>query len=323
VTNFIRLKREGFRPDRDLILALTADEEGGRGPNGVAWLLEHRRALIDAGFCVNTDAGGGQAKGGRRQLYSVQAAEKGYLSFVLTAKNPGGHSSLPTRENAIYELAAALLKVRDVQFPVDLNEVTREYFGRTAKLETGQGAADRRAVAKVPPDADAASRLSESPYENALLRTTCVATMLEGGHADNALPQTAAATVNCRVLPGETQSEVERRLRAAVGSGIDVRVKIPMQPNVASPPPVELLRRVEGVVHSMWPELPVVPVMETGGTDGKPLRAAGIPTYGISQMFYDLDDIRAHGKDERIRTEYFYDGLEFGYRMIKAMAGAF
>ncbi len=319
VTNFIRLKREGFRPERDLILALTADEEGGRGPNGVAWLLRNRRALIDAAFCVNTDSGGGQAQGGRRVLYSVQAAEKGYLSFFLTARNPGGHSSLPVRQNAIYELSAALLRVRDLEFPLDLNDVTRQYFARTANLKQGQDAADRRAVAKIPPDPAAAERLSSLPYENALLRTTCVATMLAGGHADNALPQTAEATVNCRVLPGETQAEVEGRLRQAAGTGIEVRVKYPMAPNAASPPPPALLGRVEDVVHSMWSGLPVIPVMETGGTDGKPLRAAGIPTYGMGQMFGDLDDIRAHGQDERIRLQYFYDGLEFGYRLIKEM----
>jgi acetylornithine deacetylase/succinyl-diaminopimelate desuccinylase-like protein len=235
VTDFMRLKREGFRPDRDLILALTADEEGGRGPNGVDWLLKNRRDLIDAELCVNTDAGGGQAKDGHRQLYSVQAAEKGYASFLLTAHNPGGHSSLPRPENAIYELAAALLKIREVRFPVHLNEVTRGYFLRTAELTAGQEAADRRAVAQYPPDEQAAARLSRTPYENALLHTTCVATMLSGGHADNALPQTATATVNCRVLPGEAQSEVEARLKESPGPTIEIRVKIPMQPNVASP----------------------------------------------------------------------------------------
>jgi acetylornithine deacetylase/succinyl-diaminopimelate desuccinylase-like protein len=317
VTNFIRLKREGFRPDRDLILALTADEEGGRGPNGVAWLLAHRRPLIDAAYCINTDAGGGQAQDGRPILYSVQAAEKGYVSFFLTARNPGGHSSLPVRENAIYELSEALLKVRDIAFPVDLNDVTRGYFERTARLKNGQEAADRSAVARTPPDEAAAARLSAAPYENALLHTTCVATMLSGGHADNALPQTARATVNCRVLPGETQQQVEARLRQAAGPAIEVTVKIPLAPNPASPIPPALLTRLDKLVDSMWPGLPVVPVMETGGTDAKPLRGAGIPTYGISQMFYDLDDIRAHGKDERIRTAYFHQGLDFGYRLIK------
>ncbi|MBI5085120.1 MAG: M20/M25/M40 family metallo-hydrolase [Acidobacteria bacterium] len=300
VANLIRLKREGFKPERDIIVALTADEEGGRGPNGVEWLLHNRRELIDAEFCVNTDAGGGQAQDGRRILYSVQAAEKGYLSFVLAAKNAGGHSSLPRGENAIYELAAALLRVKALEFPVELNEVTRSYFEKKAKI----------------PGAP-----TEAVYENAQRRTTCVATMLSGGHADNALPQTAEATVNCRVLPGGTQADVQERLQKAVGPGIEVRVKIPLQPNPASPPPPALMARVEKVVHSMWPGLVVLPVMETGGTDGKPLRGAGIPVYGIAQMFYDLDDIRAHGKDERIRTAYYYDGLEFGYRLMKELSG--
>jgi acetylornithine deacetylase/succinyl-diaminopimelate desuccinylase-like protein len=321
--NFIRLKREGFRPDRDLILALTADEEGGRGPNGVAWLLENRRALIDAEFCVNADAGGGQARAGRRRLYSVQAAEKGHVSFLLRARNPGGHSSLPPAENAIYELAAALLRIRDIRFPVQLNEVTRGYFLRTAELFSSGDAADRRAVAQEPPDAEAAARLSRAPYENALLHTTCVATMLAGGHADNALPQTATATVNCRLLPGETQSAVADRLRTAAGPGIEVTVKTPLQPSPASPLNPALLRQVERVAGSMWAGLPVVPVMETGYTDGRTLRAAGIPTYGIAQMFYDVDDIRAHGKDERIRTSYFDEGLEVGYRMIRELAAGF
>jgi len=320
VANMIRLKKEGFKPERDIILALTADEEGGRGPNGVEWLLRNRRSLIDAEFCVNTDSGGGQAEGGKRILYSVQAAEKGYVSFLLTVKNPGGHSSLPVKENAIYDLAAALLRVRDLQFPVQLNDVTRSYFERTAALKEGQEAADRKAAASTPPDEDAAARLSRSPYENALLRTTCVATLLSGGHADNALPQTAQATVNCRALPGTAQSEIETRLREAVGPGVDVGVKFPLRPNPASPPPPAVMGRVEETVRSIWPGLPVIPVMETGGTDGKALRVAGIPTYGIAQMFYDLDDIRAHGQDERIRTSYFYDGLEFGYRLMKALS---
>lgn len=322
VANLIRLKREGFTPERDIIVALTADEEGGRGPNGVEWLLQNRRPLIDAEFCVNTDSGGGQARDGRRLLYSIQAAEKGYVSFRLVAKNRGGHSSLPTPDNAIYELAAALLRLKSLEFPVQLNAVTREYFARAAALKTGAEAADLRAVAQEPPGAAAAARLSAQPYENALLHTTCAATMLAGGHADNALPQTAEATVNCRALPGTTQAEIESRLRTAAGPGIEVAVKIPLRPNPASPPPADLMRRVERTVHSLWPGLPVVPVMETGGTDGKPIRAAGIPTYGIAQMFYDLDDIRAHGQDERIRTAYFYDGLEFGYRLMKAMSEA-
>jgi acetylornithine deacetylase/succinyl-diaminopimelate desuccinylase-like protein len=325
VTNFIRLKQEGFRPQRDLILALTADEEnGGQGSvNGVQWFLDHRRSLIDAQFCVNTDSGGGQARQGERLLFALQAAEKAYLSVVLRATNPGGHSSMPRPENAIYDLATALMKIRELQFPVDLNEVTRAYFSRTAGLKNAPAAADRKSVSKSPPDQNAAARLSTSPYENALLRTTCVATMLSGGHAENALPQTAEATVNCRVLPGEIQASVVDRIRATVGPTIDIRTKIQMEPTIVYPLPQPLLTRVQGVVQSIWPGLPVVPVMETGGTDGEKLRRAGIPTYGVCQIFADLDDIRAHGRDERIRTEYFYEGLEFGYRLMKELSRPF
>ena len=321
VANFVRLRQEGFRPERDLILALTADEEGGRGPNGVRFLLDRRRPLLDAEFCVNTDGGGGQSVSGRPILYSVQAAEKGYLTFTLRARRPGGHSSQPVPENAIYDLAAALLKVRDLQFPVRLNDITRRYFEGTARLKQGQEAADRLAVAKGGPEAEAAAaRLSRLPYENALLRTTCVATLLAGGHAENALPQSAEASVNCRVLPGEAQSEVEARLRAAVGSGVLLEATSPLRENPVSLPPPALLAQIESVVHAATPLLPVVLTMETGGTDGKSLRAAGIPTYGLAEMFYDLDDVRAHGQDERIRVSDFEQGLDFGYRLARELA---
>ena len=325
VTNFIRLKQEGFQPERDLILALTADEENS-GPdslNGIKWLLEHRRSILDAEFCVNVDSGGGQTRQGRRLLFAVQAAVKAYLSVVLRATNHGGHSSMPPRENAIYDVATALMKIRELQFPLNLNEVTRAYFLKTAGQGNAEEAADRESVTKSPPDQDAAARLSKSPYENALLHTTCVATMLSGGHADNALPQTAEATVNCRVLPGETQAQTVERMRMAVGPQVDIRIKIPMEPTTVYPLPETLLKRVHGIVQSMWPNLPIVPVMETGGTDGERLRHAGIPTYGVCQIFADLDDIRAHGRDERIRTYYFYEGLEFGYRLIRELSRAF
>jgi acetylornithine deacetylase/succinyl-diaminopimelate desuccinylase-like protein len=322
VANFLRLSQEGFRPDRDLILALTADEEGGRGPNGVGWLLEHRRALIDAEYCANTDGGGGQAIAGRHVLYSMQAAEKGYLTFALRARRAGGHSSQPVPENAIYDLASALLRVRDMRFPVHLNDITRRYFEATALLKSGQEAADRRALAGGGASAaDAAARLSRAAYDNALLHTTCVATMLAGGHAENALPQSAEATVNCRVLPGETQAEVESRLRDAVGSGIEIETTSALQPNPVSLPPPQLLARVEAVVREAS-AVPVVLTMETGGTDGKALRAAGIPTYGLAQMYYDLDDLRMHGRDERIRMSDFDEGLEFGYRLMKSLSRA-
>lgn len=229
---------------------------------------------------------------------------------------------MPVKQNAIYELSAALLKIRDLQFPVSLNDVTWSYFQRTAEISTGQQAADRKAVTKTPPDPAAASRLSAQPFENALLHTTCVATMLSGGHADNALPQTAEASVNCRLLPNEQQANVERVIRNAVGSQIDVKVKNPLRPNPPSPVPPAILNRVQAVAQAAWPGIVVTPVMETGGTDGKAIRSAGMPTYGMGFTFNDLEDIRAHGKDERIRTTNFYEGLDFGYRLIKEFAKA-
>ncbi|MBN8734539.1 MAG: M20/M25/M40 family metallo-hydrolase [Acidobacteria bacterium] len=299
VANFIRLKREGFTPDRDLILALTAGEEGGAEPNGVDWLLKNRRDLIDAEFCVNVDAGGPQARDGRLASYTMQAAEKTFLSLSMTARNPGGHSSQPRADNAIYDLAEALLKLRAHQFPVMLNDVTRAWFSATGET---QDAAD--------------------PYRNALLRTTCVATMLDAGHASNALPQKAQATVNCRVLPGHTQAEVEAALRQAAGNKVEWAVQWPMANSPASPLPPSLVQRVESIVAAQWPGLRVVPTMETGATDGALMRRAGIPTYGLALIAVDLEDNRMHGKDERIRIRYFNEGLDFGYRLIRAVAAA-
>ena len=299
IANFIRLKREGFTPDRDLILALTAGEEGGAEPNGVDWLLKNRRDLVDAEFCVNVDAGGPQARDGRLASYTMQAAEKGFLSLTMTARNPGGHSSQPRADNAIYDLAEALLKVRAYQFPVMLNDVTRAWFAATGEAQD-----------------------SRDPYRNALLRTTCVATMLEAGHASNALPQKAQATVNCRVLPGHTQAEVESTLRQLTGPNVEWTVPWPLAPSPASPLPPALIQRVESAVDAQWPGLRVIPTLETGATDGALMRRASIPTYGLALIAVDLEDNRMHGKDERIRIRYFDDGLDFGYRLIRAVATA-
>jgi len=212
----IRLKQEGFRPDRDLILALTADEEGGDS-NGVRWLVENHRDLIDAAYCVNTDGGDFQIQNGKRRLTAIQASEKLSVHYLLEVKNRGGHSSLPRKDNAIYQLANALVRLEKLAFPVDLNEVTRAFFERDAALESGQVAADMKAVAHEPPDPAAAGRLSASPYYNSLLRTTCVATRLDAGHANNALPQTARAVVNCRILPGESPEQARKSLAQVVG----------------------------------------------------------------------------------------------------------
>lgn len=319
VATFIRLKQENFRPDRDLILALTADEEGGNY-NGVEWLLKDHRDLIDADAALN-EGGGGQIKNGKYLLNSVQASEKVYQSYRLEVKNPGGHSSRPVKDNAIYHLAEGLARLAKFDFPVSLNEVTTTYYQRMAGLAAGQAAADMRAVARKPPDSAAAARLSSSPYDNALMRTTCVATRLEGGHADNALPQTARALVNCRILPGESPTEIQAALvRVLNNDKISVTPVGGSKPSAPSPLRAEIMGAIEKITADMWPGIPVVPVMSTGATDGLYLRNAGIPTYGVSGLFGDVDDSRAHGKDERMGVKQFYEGREFLYRLVKALS---
>lgn len=332
MASFIRLKREGFVPDRDIILALTADEEGGAS-NGVSWLLKDHRDLIDAAFALNPDAGGVNTLKGKPVSLGVEATEKLYADFRLTVTNPGGHSSLPKKDNAIYSLAAALTKLEAYRFPVELNTVTRGYFQATAKTLTGQTAADMRAVLKTPPDPAAAARLSREALYNAMLRTTCVATMLDAGHAPNALPQRAQANVNCRIFPGHTPAEIRSKLIAAIA---DPKVEVQLldsarRPSDAglneisvSPPPLnpEVFGALKSVVATMWPGLPVVPEMETGATDSKYTMAAGIPSYGFCGMGIDEDDSRAHGQDERLGIESYYTGAEFQYRYLKALTGA-
>lgn len=320
VATLARLKREGYRPDRDLILALTAGEEGGSDYNGVQWLLEHHRDLIEAEYVINMDGGDPVKVEGRRLMRSVQAAEKVYVTFKLEVHNPGGHSSLPTKDNAIYRLASALGRVSAYEFPARLNEITRTFFQRIAPLQQGAVATDMAAVGATS-DTAAIRRLSDlSPLWNAQLRTTCVATQLAGGHAENALPQTASATVNCRMLPGTPQDEVQRALVAAVN---DTAVAVTVvQPAVPSPPSAlrpEIMGPIERVTKRLW-NIPVIPVMETGATDGLFLRNAGIPVYGVSGVFVDIDDVRAHGKDERIGVQDYYDGAEYIYQLVRAVS---
>ena len=331
VSAFIRLRGEGFRPNRDLIVALTADEEGGKS-NGVDWLLKNHRELIDAAFVLNADSGGVTTANGKPVNVDVEACEKLYADFQLTVTNPGGHSSLPVPDNAIYHLADALSRLEHTRFPVELNAVTRTYFERRAPLEPAQTRSDMNAVLHNPPDADAVARLDKDPRYHSTLRTTCVATRLNAGHANNALPQTAQANVNCRILPGHSREEVRQRLieifadpkvvvryddqgtvsdRAPVAKGFD-----PVMP------PPEVLRPLERVAAEMWPGAPVIPEMETGASDSVHTIAAGIPSYGINGLAIDQDDVRAHGKDERVRVGAFYDGVEFYYRYLKALASA-
>lgn len=317
----LRLKREHVVPERTLILALTAGEEGGGGYNGISWLIENHRDLIDAEWCINPDGGDPLLKNGKMFVRALQASEKLYQSYYLTTTNKGGHSSMPTPDNAIARLAEAIGRVSRFHFPVHLNETTRAYFERSAGLESGQSAADMRAIAKNERDSTAAARLSVSPFYNAQLRTTCVPTMLEGGHAPNALPQLARALVNCRILPGETPAEVQAVLvRVVADDSVKVTPIDSGKPGKASPLSPSVMNPLEKVTQRLWPGVPVIPQMETGATDGWRLRDAGIPTYGLSGIPLDVDDIRAHGRDERIMVKSFYEGVEYMYQLVREVA---
>lgn len=319
--NLIRMKREGFVPDRDIIVALTADEEGGPR-NGVDFILkEHRDVLGDVAYALN-EGGGGMEKDGRKVSNNVQASEKVFLSFEFQATNPGGHSSLPVKKNAIYDLSRALAAVQEHDFSVRLNPVTEAFFSRSADLVGGEtGQAMSRIVAN-PGDAAAAATLSVEPNYNSRLRTTCVATLLQGGHAQNALPQMARATVNCRILPNHAPEDVHATLQA-LAAPFDVTVTPTSEPTASPPSPLteEVLGPIERITAEMWPGVKVLPVMSTGATDGLYLRNAGIPVYGVSGLFGDMDDNRAHGQDERISIPNFYEGQEFLYRLVKALTG--
>jgi len=324
VTTFLRLKQEHFQPDRDLILALTADEEGGAS-NGVAWLIKNHRDLIDAEYVINPDAGDFELDNGKHLLVGIQASEKLYQDFDLKVSSPGGHSSLPTSENAIYQLAAGLTRLEKYQFPFELNEVTREYFRREASIVGGQTGADMQAILQTPPDPEALARLSAIPYYNARIRTTCVPTRLDGGHANNALPGMARANVNCRILPGHSPDEIETTLVKVLADSHIVVTHAPGLassgiPNPPSPLRPDLMAALQKVAGEMWPGIPIVPVMDAGASDGAISRAAGLPTYGLPGLFMDVDDDRSHGRDERVRVASFYDGVDFYYRLVKALS---
>ena len=319
IANLIRYKREGFTPDRDIIVALTADEEGGGPNNGVEWLLKNKRELIDAEFCVN-EGGWGESIAGKRISNDVQISEKYVINYRLEVRNKGGHSSLPVADNAIYHLAASLERLSKFAFPLKTNEVTRAYFQGMAKVEAPAIRADLAQVADGAPDAMA--RVAQvTPAWNATLRTTCVATQLEGGHARNALPQLAAATVNCRVLPEDTQEDVTATLKNVLADEqVSVTVLGEVKRGAPSPMRPDILTAVNAVTDALWPGVPAVPMMVMGATDGLYLRAEGIPTYGIQGIFYDRDDIRFHGRDERLKVESFYEGQTFLYELIKRLA---
>lgn len=321
VANLIRYRQEGFKPDRDILVVLETDEEIlDRNGVGMEWLVKNHRDLIDADFALN-EGGGVGLKDGKPLRVAVQTSEKVPANYVLEVKNAGGHSSLPAKDNAIYRLAEGLVRLSKFDFPVQLNETARAWLEGAGALEEPQVAADMKSIASGPPDAGAVERLSSKPIYNAQLRTTCVATMLEGGHAVNALPQTARATINCRVLPGASVEEVQTTLARVLA---DPQISVtPTWAHVASAPsPLdpEIMETIERLSAEFWPGAPVIPTMSSGATDGSFLRNAGIHTYGHSGLALDSVDVRFHGRDERVPVKSFYDGLEYQYRLVKALS---
>ncbi len=317
IANLIRYKREGWKPDRDLIVALTADEEGGGPYNGVVWLLKNRRDLIDAEYCLN-EGGWGSMVSGKRVSNNVQVSEKYVGNFRLEVKNKGGHSSLPVADNAIYRLAEALVRLSKYKFPAQTNDVTKAYLEQMAKIRPEPASSLMRAAAQG--SEEAMEKLSaESTELNATLRTTCVATMLDGGHALNALPQTAGAMVNCRILPETKPEEVLTTLKKVVADDqVSITAAREMEAGPPSPLRPDLFRAASRITDTMWSGVPAIPTMVMGATDGLYLRRAGIPTYGIQGIF--IDEFRAHGRDERVGINEFYEGSVFLYELVKALA---
>jgi acetylornithine deacetylase/succinyl-diaminopimelate desuccinylase-like protein len=318
IANIIRLKNEGYVPDRDIVIALTADEEGGCC-NGARWLIANHRELVDAAYVIN-EGGGGSLRDGKPFVNTVQATEKVVATFTVTARNRGGHSSVPRPDNAIYQLAEALVRFSHFAFPVQFNDVTRAYFDKVATFEAPATSAALRVLLKNPADAAASAVVSRDPRYNSQLRTTCVATMLSGGHATNALPQTADARINCRMLPNTNPADVRAAIVAAIAdTGIEVSAAPAMRPSAPSPLLPEVLGPIQGITRQLFGNIPVVPMMGTGATDSQGFRTLGIPAYGVSGLMGDPEDIRAHGKDERMLVKSFFDGQEFLYRLTKAL----
>jgi acetylornithine deacetylase/succinyl-diaminopimelate desuccinylase-like protein len=331
VATFLRLHREGYKPRRDLILALTADEEGGRF-NGAGWLIENHRDLVDAAYVINPDSGGVELEHGRALVVDVGATEKIYSDFQVTALNRGGHSSIPRPDNAIYELTAALSKLEAYSFPFELNPVTRAYFAKLAERETGQTAADLKAILATPPDQAAATRLRTDPAFNSNMRTTCVATRLTAGHANNALPQTAQAIVNCRIFPGHSPEEIRKQL---IGVFADDKLSVkyvsdagvvpdtaPDRKPISPPPPSpEVFEPLTRLTAALWPGAPVTAEMENGASDSIYFAQAGIPSYGFSAVALERDDERAHGRDERLPIDSYWKSLDFFYSFTKSLGG--
>ena len=321
--NLIRYRKESYRPERDLIQVATCDEEMVPSEySGIVYLLKNHRDLIDAEFALNEGGAALLDKSGNYQRMTIQAGEKVFQTYQLEVTNRGGHSSLPVKDNAITHLAGGLARLGAFDFPFKLSATTRAYFESMSRIETGQTAADMKAILREPPDAEAIARLSVNPINNSAFRTTCVATMLDAGHATNALPQRARATVNCRILPGESVPEVRQTLVRVLADD-KISVTPTHEPTLSPPPPLTpaIVGPVEKVSGEMWPGVPVVPTLLAGATDGRFTINAGIPTYGVSGMFRDPDGSGVHGLNERIRVRTMYEGQEFLYRLVKLYAG--
>ena len=331
VFTFLRLHREGYQPKRDLILALTADEEGGKF-NGADWLVKEHRDLVDAAFVINPDSGGVELDKGRAVVADVEATEKVYSDYQVTALDRGGHSSIPRPDNAIYELTRALNKLAVYSFPFEMNEVTRTYFLNLAGQETGPAAEDMKAILAAPPNLAAAARLSTEPSFNSNFRTTCVATRLAAGHANNALAQTAQANVNCRIFPGHSPEEIRQVLIGVFGdekltvkyvsdAGVVLNTAPERKAMVPPAPSKEVFEPLTRLTQAIWPGTPVTPVMENGASDSIYFAQAGIPCYGYSAIALERDDDRAHGQDERLPVESYWKSLDFFYSFAQAVGG--
>lgn len=322
VDTLIRLRMEGYKPKRTIKMALTCGEEGGSAFNGAEYLAKHQRQLIDAAFALNEFAYGVLDAQGHRVVMEIEAGEKTYQDYKLEVVNPGGHSSRPVKNNAIYRLAAGLTRLADYDFPVQLNDASRTYFSRMSRIVGGEtGAAMKSLVDSADPKA--AATLSLDPRFNSMLRTTCVATLMDAGHATNALPQRARANINCRIFPGVAVEDVRQTLvRVVADPQISVTAVDPSDLVVQAPPLTPaIMKPIEQVTHRLYPGIEVVPVLQAAGTDANYLAASGIPTYGISGMFVDPDLSNIHGLNERIRVQSLYDGRDFLFSLVKLYAG--
>jgi acetylornithine deacetylase/succinyl-diaminopimelate desuccinylase-like protein len=321
--SLIRLKKEGYVPDRDIIVMFSADEEVGLEQDGPNFMVTQKRPLVDAGLVINPDGGSGEIQNNKRLDFGIETVQKTYMTFKMETTNKGGHSSEPRPDNAIYQLAAGLTKLSQYQFPYKTNATTRAYFAAVSTTADGARKADLLALSKEPLDTTVAARLAQHDVSiNSILHTTCVATMLKAGVQENALPSSADATIQCRVFPGESVEETRATIEKVAGDpGIKVTLLEPVQPAPETVPDPKIIAQVTKVVHSMWPGVLVEPVMAAGASDSIFTRAAGMPSYGVGGGWFDIDDIRMHGRDERNEIGNFYQTVEFTYRLMKELTG--